>query len=261
MRAAQIAATGMSAQELNLEVISNNIANLNSTGYKRRVAEFQDLFYQSLNRDVGAQTNVAGNLPPVGNLVGLGVKTGGIFTNNSQGTLVQTGGDFDLAIQGKGLFKVTDANGNIYYTRDGRFSPNENGDIVNAQGYVVEPTINIPENTVSVTINPEGQFVITDENNDVTELGPITLTNFLNQNGLKPVGNNLYTETEASGTAIDGTPANGGLGTIQSGFVENSNVDAVYEITSLITAQRAYELNSRVIASADEMLSAINNIR
>ncbi len=253
--------TSLTAQSRAVNVVSNNIANLNTTAYKRRLAEFQDLIYQSLNRDIGVQTNVAGNLPPVGNLVGLGVKTGGIFTNNSQGTLIQTGSDYDLAIQGKGLFQVTDANGAIYYTRDGRFSPNETGILVNAQGYTLDPTITIPENAVTVTINQEGQVVSTDTDNNVTTQGPLTLVRFLNQGGLKPIGNNLYVETDASGTPTSGTPAIDGFGTIQAGFIETSNVDAVYEITTLITAQRAYELNSRVISTADDMLNAINNIR
>jgi flagellar basal-body rod protein FlgG len=264
MRASQIAATGMSAQQLNVEVISNNIANLNTTAYKRRLAEFQDLIYQSLNRDVGAQSNVAGNIPPVGNLVGLGVKVGGIFPNVTQGTLIQTGAAYDMAVQGKGLFKVTDANGTIYYTRDGRFSPNETGVLVNPQGYTLDPSVDVVEdNYLSVSINQEGEIVaiLDDGNNTASQLGRITLAQFPNEAGLRPLGNNLYTVTEASGPASESNPGEDGFGTLQTGFIEASNVDAVYEITTLITAQRAYELNSRVISTADDMLNAINNIR
>lgn len=261
MRALQIAATGMSAQELNVEVISNNIANLNTTAYKRRIAEFQDLLYQAVNRDVGTQSTTAGNIPPVGNLVGLGVKNSGIFQNNSQGTLIQTNADYDIAIQGRGFFQVTDANGNIFYTRDGRFGPNQDGTLVNAQGYTIDPTISIPQDITSVDINPEGEVIVTNPDSTTTNLGRITLVNFFNESGLKPQGNNLYTETEASGTPNTSNPGEDGYGTLQKGYIETSNVDAVLEITTLITAQRAYELNSRVISTSDEMLSAINNIK
>jgi flagellar basal-body rod protein FlgG len=261
-RAAQIAATGMSAQQLNVEVISNNIANLNSTGYKRRLAAFQDLLYQSLNQDVGTQTTVGGNIAPVGNLVGLGVKSSGIFSNTSQGTLIQTGAKYDIAIQGKGFFQVTDANGNISYTRDGRFTPDATGILVNAQGFTVDPTITIPADATDVTINADGEVLATTSTSTApTNVGRLTLVNFINESGLRPEGNNQYSETDASGTPVSSNPGEDGFGTVQQGFVENSNVDAVFEITTLITAQRAYELNSRVISTADDMLNAINQIR
>lgn len=261
MRSLQVAATGMSAQQLNVEVISNNIANINTTAFKRRIAEFQDLLYQSLNRDVGTQSNVGGNIPPVGNLIGLGVKSSGIFQINTQGTLIQTNADYDLAIQGRGFFKVTDSNGNISYTRDGRFNPDKNGTLVNAQGYTLDPTITIPQDIQSVTINSEGEVIATNPDSTTTNLGRITLVNFLNESGLRPEGNNLYSETEASGTPIESNPGEDGFGTVLSGYTETSNVDPVLEITNLITAQRAYELNSKVITTSDDMLSAINNIR
>ncbi len=262
MRAAQIAATGMSAQQLNVEVISNNIANLNSTGYKRRIAAFQDLLYQSMGRDVGTQTTVGGNIAPVGNLVGLGVKTSGIFSNNSQGTLIQTGSTYDIAIQGRGFFQVTDANGNIYYTRDGRFSPDATGILVNAQGYTLDPTLTIPQDATAVTINAQGEVLATVTSSTTpTNVGRISLVNFINEGGLRPEGNNLSSETDSSGTPIASNPGEVGFGTLQQGFVENSNVDAVFEITTLITAQRAYELNSKVISTADDMMNAVNQIR
>lgn len=262
MRASQIAATGMSAQELNVEVISNNIANLNTTGYKRRIAEFQDLIYQNLNKDVGTQTTVGGNITPVGSLVGLGVKTAGIYRNLEQGTLIQSNNTYDLAIQGRGYFQLTDADGNIFYTRAGRFQPDQDGVIVSPDGYELDPAITIPENSSEVTINPEGEVLATvDGDTTPTNLGRITLVNFINEGGLRPEGNNLFSETEASGTPNESNPGEEGFGTLQQGFVETSNVDAVLEITTLITAQRAYELNSRVISTTDEMLSAVNQIR
>lgn len=262
IRAAQIAATGMSAQQLNVEIISNNIANLNSTAFKRRIAEFQDLLYQSLNRDVGVQSTTGGDLPPTGNLVGLGVKTGGIFLNTTQGTLIQTGSTYDVAIQGRGFFQVADSNGNIYYTRDGRFSPDATGQLVNAQGYVVDPGLTIDPTATNVTINAQGEvFATVPPATTPTLVGRMTLVNFQNEGGLRPEGNNLFSESEASGTPTTSNPGEIGFGTVQAGFIENSNVDAVYEITQLITAQRAYELNSRVISTTDDMLNAINNIR
>ncbi len=261
LRSLQIASTGMAAQELNVEVISNNIANLNTNGYKRRIAEFQDLLYQAVNRDIGTQSTTGGNIPPVGNLVGLGVKNAGIFQNNGQGTPVQTNNDYDLAIQGRGFFQVTDSNGTIYYTRDGRFNPNQDGLLVNSQGYTLDPGITIPNNIQSVDINQDGEVIATNPDNTTTNLGRITLVNFLNESGLRPLGNNLYEQTEASGDPQTSNPGEDGYGTILKGYVEGSNVDAVIEITSLITAQRAYELNSRVISTADDMLDAINNIR
>jgi len=226
------------------------------------MAEFQDLLYQSLNRDVGTQTTAGGNLPPVGNIVGLGVKTSGIFPNVQQGTLVQTQAEFDLAIQGKGYFQVTDANGNVYYTRDGRFSPDSTGLLVNPQGYTLDPSLTIPQNTTSVTINPQGEVLATLSGATTpTNVGRITLVNFINEAGLRPEGNNLNSETDSSGTPISSNPGEQGYGTLQQGFIEASNVDAVYEITQLITAQRAYELNSKIISTADEMMQATNNAK
>jgi flagellar basal-body rod protein FlgG len=261
-RAAHIASTGMSAQQLNVEVIANNIANLNSTGFKRRIAEFQDLLYQNIGRDVGTQTTTGANLPPVGNLVGLGVKNTGIFVNNNQGSLVKTDGKLDIAIQGKGFLQVTDADGRIFYTRAGRLGINSQGTIVDPNGYQVDPTLTLPQDYSDITINAQGEVLLTIDNTGVPQnLGRLTLVNFLNESGLRPEGNNLFAETQSSGQPIQGNPGVTGYGTIQQGFIENSNVDSVLEITNLITAQRAYELNSRVISSADDMLNAVNQIR
>jgi flagellar basal-body rod protein FlgG len=262
MRASQIAATGMSAQQLNVEVISNNIANLNTTGYKRRLAEFQDLLYQSLNRDVGAQTTVGGNMSPVGSLIGLGVKTGGIFRDSGQGPLSQTNNTYDLAIQGRGFFQTTDANGNVYFTRAGRFSPDQNGILVDPQGFTLDPSLTIPNDAKDVSINSQGEVLVTtDTSTAQTNIGRISLVNFVNEGGLRAVGNNNFSETQASGSPLLSNPGESGYGTLQQGFLEGSNVDAVLEITTLITAQRAYELNSKVVSATDDMLNAVNNIR
>ncbi len=261
-RAAQIAATGMSAQQTNVEVISNNVANLNTTGYKANIADFQDLLYQNLNRGAGVQSTVGGNIPPYNSQIGLGVKTVGVLRNLEQGPLLQTRNTFDVAIQGRGHFQVTDAEGNIFFTRSGRLSINNQGILVNAQGFVIEPAITIPDNATEITINPQGEvFALIPGNLQPQNLGRLALVSFMNEGGLKSIGNNLLQESFASGTPLLGNPGLNGLGTLEQGFVENSNVDAVREITTLIQAQRAYELNSRIISATDEMLSNINNIR
>lgn len=261
-QAAYVASTGMAAQQLNVEVISNNIANLNTTGYKRRIAEFQDLLYQNINRDSGVQSNAGGNLPPAGGQLGLGVKNTGIFVNTNQGVLVQTDNDLDLAIQGRGYFQVTDTDGNIFYTRAGRLGVNDQGIVVDPNGFQIEPAIALPQEFADLSINAQGEVLVTlDNQNQAQNLGRLVLVNFINETGLRPRGNNLFVETQSSGQPIQGNPGVTGYGTIQQGFIENSNVDAVLEITSLIVAQRGYELNSRVISSADEMLNAINQIR
>jgi flagellar basal-body rod protein FlgG len=262
MRALSIAATGMNAQQLNVEVISNNIANLNTTAYKRQRAEFSDLMYQAAINSVGFQTDTTGTLSPVGTLVGLGSKVTGIYRNHEEGVLIQTGNNLDVAIQGKGYFQLTDANGNIFYSRAGVFQQTEEGVLVNIQGLTLDPTITIPDNAREVEINKDGEVLVKlDNTNDQVILGRLTLVNFINQSGLSPEGNNLFTETESSGAPITSNPGEPGFGTLQSNFLESSNVDAVKEITNLITAQRAYELNSKVISTADEMLSSTNNIR
>ncbi len=262
MRAAIIAATGMSAQELNVEVISNNIANVNTTGYKRRIAEFQDLLYQNTNKSVGTQTTSGGDITPVGNQVGLGVKSAGVYMNTVQGTLLQTDNTYDVAVQGNGYFQIADSNGNIFYSRAGRFQPNADGLLVDPQGFELDPGITIPDNVSDVTINPDGEVLaVVDGQTTATNLGRITLVNFINESGLRSEGNNVFSETESSGTPTTSNPGEEGFGTLQQGFIEGSNVDTVKELTNLITAQRAYELNSRIISTADEMMSAVNQIR
>ena len=260
MRALDIAGTGMQAQQTNVEVISNNIANMTTTGYKRRRAEFQDLIYQNLRR-VGANSSDSGSIVPAGAQVGLGVKTAAIYRINEQGNLQQTNNSLDLAVRGNGYFQVTLPSGDTAYTRDGTFSLSPNGDIVTADGYLVQPGITIPSNATSVSINSTGQVQVTiDGQTAPTTLGQVQLAVFPNDDGLDAQGDNLFLQTAASGNPVTGTPASPGFGSVLQGFVESSNTNVVTEITNLITAQRAYEMNSRVITTSDQMLSTLTNL-
>jgi flagellar basal-body rod protein FlgG len=260
MRALLTAATGMMAQELNVQVISNNIANMRTTGYKRQRIEFQDLLYEHVNR-IGSQTSAQGNILPVGIDLGGGVKTVGTPRLMTQGTLLQTGGSLDVAIRGDGFFKVQMPDGTFAYSRDGSFQMDAQGRIVTAQGNVVAPGITIPQNSTGLTINPQGQVSVTPQGSTTpTVLGQLTLTRFINQAGLLAIGDNLFTETPASGTPQDGLPATDGAGDLLQSSLEQANVEAVTEISDLIAAQRAYEMNSKVISAADQMLSATSNL-
>jgi flagellar basal-body rod protein FlgG len=260
MRALSTAATGMMAMELNVQVISNNLANMTTTGYKRQRAEFQDLLYDHVSR-VGTQTSAQGNMLPVGIDLGSGVKTVGTPRLMTQGTLSQTGGTLDVAIRGDGFYKIQLPDGTYAYTRDGSFQMDAQGRIVTAEGNVVQPAITIPANSTGLTINAQGQVsVIPQGSTTPTILGQLTLTRFVNQAGLLSVGDNMYTETPASGTPQDGLPGTDGAGDLQQGNLEQSNVDSVTEITNLIAAQRAYEMNSKVISAADQMLSTTSNL-
>ena len=260
MRALHTAATGMLAQELNVQVISNNIASMRTTGYKRQRVEFQDLLYEHVSR-VGSQTSAQGNRLPVGIDLGGGVKTVGTPRLMTQGTLNQTGGSLDLAIRGDGFFKIQLPDGTYAYTRDGSFQMDAQGRIVTAQGNVVQPAITIPQNATGLTVNAQGQVSVTPQGaTQPTVLGQITTTRFINQAGLLSVGDNMFTETAASGTPQDGLPNTDGAGDLQQGSLEQANVEAVSEISDLIAAQRAYEMNSKVITAADQMLSATSNL-
>ncbi|MCX7381674.1 MAG: flagellar basal-body rod protein FlgG [Alphaproteobacteria bacterium] len=261
MRALDIAGTGMQAQQTNVEVISNNIANMTTTGFKRRRAEFQDLIYQNLRR-VGSNSSDSGSVVPAGAQVGLGVKTAAIYRINEQGNLQQTHNSLDLAVRGNGYFQVTLPSGDTAYTRDGTFSLSPAGEIVTADGHVVSPGITIPSNATSVTINGTGQVQISiDGQTAPTTLGQIQLAAFPNEAGLDAQGDNLFLQTAASGNPVTGAPASPGFGSVLQGFVESSNTNVVSEITNLITAQRAYEMNSRVITTSDQMLSTLTNLR
>jgi flagellar basal-body rod protein FlgG len=260
MRALHTAATGMMAQELNVQVISNNIANMRTTGYKRQRAEFQDLLYEHVSR-IGTQTSTQGNILPVGIDLGGGVKTVGTPRLMSQGTLAPTGNDFDVAIRGDGFFKILMPDGTNSYTRDGSFQMDAQGRIVTPKGNVAQPGITVPQNSTAITISPQGQVsAIVAGSTTPTVLGQFTLTRFVNKAGLQPVGDNLFVETPASGSPQDGQASTDGYGDLQQGNLEQANVEAVTEISDLIAAQRAYEMNAKVITAADQMLSATSNM-
>jgi flagellar basal-body rod protein FlgG len=260
MRSLDIAGTGMQAQQTNVEVISNNIANMSTTGFKRQRAEFQDLIYQNLRR-VGSNSSDNGTVVPSGAQIGLGVKTASVYRITEQGNLQQTGNNLDLAIQGNGYFQVTLPSGDTAYTRDGTFGLSPAGVIVTADGYTVQPGITVPTNAVSVSINGSGQVQATIAGQTAPQtLGQIQLAAFPNPAGLDSQGDNLFIETAASGNPATGTPNSPGFGSTMQGFVETSNVNVVTEITNLITAQRAYEMNSKVITSADDMMQTLTNL-
>ncbi len=261
MRALRTAASGMAAQQLNVEVISNNIANMNTVGFKRQRAEFQDLIYQNVER-MGAQSSSQGTVVPTGIQVGLGVKAGSVYRITEQGTPAQTGNDYDVAIDGRGYFQITLPSGETAYTRAGNFSLNGEGQLVTDDGYAVEPAIQIPQDAVDVSISKSGQVqVITDGTPEPQVVGQLEIATFFNEAGLESIGDNLLLETAASGTATPGVPGDPGFGQLLQGFTESSNVDAVADISALIIAQRAYEMNSKIITTADEMMSVSAQVK
>ncbi|MTI10596.1 flagellar basal-body rod protein FlgG [Curvivirga aplysinae] len=261
MRSLNIGATGMLAQQLNVEVISNNIANMNTTAYQRRRAEFQDLLYQNQRR-AGANSSDTGTIVPVGIQVGLGVKTASVYRITETGNLTLTENSLDLAINGKGYFQITLPSGDTAYTRAGSFQLDNQGNIVTTDGYTVEPGITVPADATGITVNSSGE-VLASLDGQVTpsNLGQLSLSTFANEAGLSSVGDNLFLETPASGAPSSSTPGSTGYGTIEQGFLETSNVNVVEEITNLITAQRAYEMNSKVIETSDQMMSTVSQMR
>lgn len=260
MNSLQIAATGMLAQELNVEVISNNIANMRTTGFKKVRAEFQDLLYQDRRR-VGAASSDSGTTVPTGIQIGFGVKTGATSRVMSQGALTNTDKELDVAIRGDGFFEISLPNGDSAYTRDGSFELDADGRLVTLDGYEVQPGITIPNNARSITINREGTVsVLVDGTTAPTEVGQLQLTRFVNKAGLEAIGDNLFLETPASGSPSQGAPGDAGYGDILQKFLESANVNAVAELSDLISAQRAYEMNARVISASDEMMSSTTNI-
>ena len=261
MRSLDIAGTGMQAQQTNVEVISNNIANMTTTGFKRRRAEFQDLLYQNLRR-VGSNSSDNGSVVPSGAQVGLGVKTAAIYRINEQGNLQQTSNSLDVAIKGHGFFQVTLPSGETAYTRDGTFGLSPDGQIVTADGYLVAPGITIPPNARDVTINAGGEVQVKIDGTTAPQtVGTLQIAAFANEAGLEATGDNLLIASAASGNPAAGAPGSPGFGSVMQGFVETSNVNVVTEITNLITAQRAYEMNSRVITTSDQMQSTLTNLR
>jgi flagellar basal-body rod protein FlgG len=261
MQALRTAATGMAAQQLNVEVISNNIANMNTVGFKRQRTEFQDLLYQTLER-AGAQSSDQGTVVPTGVQIGGGVKAGSTYRITSQGTPTPTYNRYDVAIDGRGYLQVLMPSGETAYTRAGNLSVNDQGQLVTDDGYLIQPAITVPQDAVDVSISKAGQVQVTKEGQAEPEIaGQIELATFINEAGLEAIGDNLYLESGASGAATTGAPGSTGFGQLLQGYIESSNVDAVSEITALIQAQRAYEMNSKVISTADEMLQAANNVK
>lgn len=261
MRALSIAATGMLAQQLNVEVISNNIANMNTTGYKRQRVEFQDLLYQQIEQP-GSTSSESGTVIPAGVQVGVGVKAGAVYRVSSQGDLNMTENPYDLAIRGKGYFRIQLPDGTDGYTRAGSMQLGPSGELVTIDGFTVSPGVTIPQDAIDVTINATGAVEVQLAGQVQSQtVGQLELATFFNEAGLKAIGDNLFLETAASGTASLGTPGSNGFGTVEQGFVEISNVNSVAEITTLITAQRAYEMNAKVISTADEMLSVTSNLK
>jgi flagellar basal-body rod protein FlgG len=253
MRALSTAATGMAAQQLNVEVISNNIANMNTVGFKRQRAEFQDLLYETLSR-VGSATSDQGTMVPAGIQIGSGVRTAATPRVMSQGDVSPTEKELDVAIRGEGFFRVQMPDGRTAYTRDGSFERDAQGQLVTADGYLIDPGITVPQDARDVTINKQGVVsgTLTNQTGPTT-FGQLQLSRFVNKTGLEAIGDNLFLETAASGAPQTGTAGAEGFGDTLQGYLEGANVNAVSEISDLIAAQRAYEMNSKVISAADEM--------
>jgi flagellar basal-body rod protein FlgG len=261
MQALRTAATGMAAQQLNVEVISNNIANMNTVGFKRQRAEFQDLLYQTLER-AGSQSSDQGTVVPTGLQVGAGVKAGSIYRIVEQGAMTQTGNKLDMAIQGRGYFQVLLPTSEIAYTRAGNLSLNDQGQLVTSEGYQIQPSIVIPPEATDVSISKSGQVQIMQAGQTAPSVvGNLELATFVNEGGLEAIGDNLYLESGSSGAPNLSVPGVDGTGVLLQGYTEASNVDAVSEVTALIIAQRAYEMNSKVITAADQMLSTANQVK
>lgn len=261
MRSLSIAATGMLAQQTNVDVISNNIANMNTTAFKRQRAEFQDLLYQQVARPGAASGGTEAKIP-AGIQIGAGVRTGGVYRIAEQGALTQTSNRFDVAIQGQGYFQITLASGETGYTRDGSFQLSDQGELVTSQGLRVQPGITVPQGVVDVVISRTGQVQVkTADSPQMQTVGQLELATFVNEAGLEAQGDNLFKETDASGQPTVAAPGEPGLGTLAQGYLEASNVNPVSEITALISAQRAYEMNSRIVKTADEMLATTSQLR
>ncbi|WP_407493737.1 flagellar basal-body rod protein FlgG [Pseudooceanicola sp. MF1-13] len=261
MRALKIAATGMAAQQMRVETISNNLSNMSTTAYNARRAEFADLHYQQMAR-AGTINASDGTVLPTGVQLGLGVRPASVSMQLAQGALSNTGGDLDIAIEGNGYLEVTLPSGEAAYTRDGSLKRNGEGLIVTSDGFPVSPEIVIPADARSISINPDGEvYGHFEAGTEAQLLGQFTMSGFINPKGLEAIGSNLFVPTEASGPANASTPGLDGLGTVRQGYLEDSTVDAVREITELIEAQRGYELNAKVITAADQMLGATTQVR
>ncbi len=253
-----ISKTGLDAQQTNMAVISNNLANVNTTGFKRDRAVFEDLMYQNI-RQVGANSTQDTELPS-GLMLGTGVRTVATQKQHSQGNIIQTNNALDVAIQGKGYFQVLHPDGNVVYTRDGQFALNADGQLVTANGYQVEPAVTIDANAVSITIGSDGIVsVLLAGSTTPTNAGQLELANFANPQGLEPIGDNLFRETVSSGAPLTAIPGNDSLGTLNQGSLESSNVNVVEELVNMIQTQRAYEMNSKAISATDQMLGYVSS--
>ncbi len=260
IRALWTGATGMHAQQTNMDVIANNLANVNTSGFKRGRADFQDLLYQTLR--LAGTTTSAGNEVPTGIQVGHGARLAAVQNIFLQGDFMQTRNELDLTVEGKGFFQIIKPDGETAYTRSGAFKLDSDGRIVNSDGYPLEPEMTVPDDATNITIGPDGTVsVLQAGETEAVEVGNIELAMFQNEAGLKNIGRNLYDETDASGDATTGTPGEDGYGTIAQGFLEMSNVSVVEEMVNMIVSQRAYEINSKVIQSSDDMLQVANNLK
>lgn len=260
LRSLHIARTGLEAQQTQLDVISNNLANTSTTGFKRTRAVFEDLLYQVI-RQPGAQSSQQTQLPS-GFQLGVGVRPVATERIHTQGALQQTGNSLDLAINGRGFFQIQMPDGSTAYTRDGSFQTDNQGNVVTASGFLLQPAIQLPQDILQLTVARDGVVTATQPGSPpvVTELGQIQLTNFINHAGLQSVGENLYIETAASGPPITNAPGTNGLGLLNQSFVENSNVNVAEELVNMIIAQRAFELNSKAITTSDQMLQRLTQI-
>ncbi len=253
-----ISKTGLDAQQTRMSVISNNLANVNTTGFKRDQAIFQDLIYQN-RRQVGGQTT-EDSRAPTGMLTGTGVRVVATEKLHNQGNIIQTGKSLDVAIMGRGFFQIQQPDGSLAYTRDGTFQMDADGQVVTSHGMLLQPAMTVPADAQSLTVGQDGTVtVLTGNNSTPTQIGNIQLADFVNPSGLQPDGNNLFSETASSGAPITGTPGLTGLGTLENGALETSNVNVVEELVNMIETQRAYEMNSKVISTTDQMLQYISN--
>jgi flagellar basal-body rod protein FlgG len=261
-RALRTAASGMYAQQLNVEIISNNIANMNTTSYKKNKAEFQDLMYQQVLVNPANSPSPGSTTSPAESIqVGNGVKPSSSQKIFLQGDITPTNNPFDLAIQGAGFFQIRKIDGTLVYTRDGSFKVNSDGNLVTSSGYLLDPELNIGDTAAGVSISRDGTIELLETNGDKVPLGTIQLVRFLNPGGLNALGDNLYAESESSGKPILGTPGLDDFGEIHQGFLESSNVDVVEEMISMITAQRAYEMNSKTVKTVEEMMTMASNLK
>ena len=261
MKALQIAATGMSAQQMRVDVVSNNLANMSTTGFNPRRAEFADLHYQQVARP-GTVTAQDGTVLPTGVQIGLGVRPASVSVILAQGSLLQTGGDLDVAIEGRGYIEVTLPSGQTAYTRDGALKRSAEGLVVTQEGHVVGAGVTIPADARSLSISATGEvYAYFADRVQPEQIGELALAGFANERGLEAIGSNLFAESAASGPPLVSPPGQDGLGTFRQGYLEESAVDPVREITELIKAQRGYELNAKVITAADQMLAATTQVR